>query len=855
MAKIPTEITLENDTLDLKVNDIVEIIANLTPADAGEITYTSSDDGIVMADDGVVVATGKGTAVITLSFAGNDRYAASENKTIAVTVTLWDAQVSVGNDTLDLMVDDRFDLNASTLPASLSVEYSSDNESVATVNQYGIVTAVGEGTAVITLSVGDDKVYALNSTTVTVNVAKIPTEIALENESLELKVNDEADAGASLTPQEAGNLTYRSNDTSVVKVKNGKIIALKEGTAKITVSFKGNDKYAKAKNKIIEVTVSLRDATVKADPESLELVIGEEGEIFPTTDPEFLDVSFTSSNESVATVKNTHGYGLVTAVGEGTAIITVTINEKAFTNSSTTVTVTVKSKVTPKENATMNLTASEITEGEDAVINVELPEDATGNVSAADVTAEVKDGKATLTIPGLAKGNYTIPVTYSGDEKYNPVTEDANVSVKENTTITVSAPDIEKYFGGNESFVVTVYDYKGNPIEGKEVTIVINGQTIKRTTKSDGTAKVAINLNSGIYNATTTVDDIAVTSKITVKSTVNATDLTKVFRNGTQFYATFLDSQGNYLPEGTMVQFNINGVLYDRTVKANGLAKLNINIEQGTYIITSMNPVTGENAANNITVISRLVENHDIVKIYGNGTHYTLKVLGDDGNPIAAEEVTFNVNGVFYTRTSNESGMVKMHINLEPGEYIITAEYMGCRVSNNITVLSRIVENHDITKYYKNDTHYTLKVLGDDGNPASGEIVTFNVNGVFYTRISNESGMVKMHINLHPGDYIITAENRGCRVSNNITVLPVLSAEDLTKKYGTSDQFVAHLLDGQGNPYGDQKISFNVNGVLYYRYTSSGGDAKLNINLMPGEYIITSGYDGTNIANTIKVTA
>ena len=254
-------------------------------------------------------------------------------------------------------------------------------------------------------------------------------------------------------------------------------------------------------------------------------------------------------------------------------------------------------------------------------------------------------------------------------------------------------------------------------------------------------------------------------------STVNGTDVVKVYRNDTQYYATFRDSEGNYLKDGTAVRFNINGVMYDRKISGSeGLAKLNINLNQGNYVITATNLETGENAANNITIISRLVENSDITKYYRNATQYTVKVIGDDGNPVGA-----------------------------------------------------------------------------------GETVTFNINGVFYNRTTNASGIAKLNINLPPGDYIITAEYKNCKVSNNIKVLPVLSAKDLTKKYGTPDQFVATLLDGQGKALAGETVQFNVNGVLYNRVTDSDGHAKLNIRLMAGQYIITSSYNGASIGNKVTV--
>ena len=108
---------------------------------------------------------------------------------------------------------------------------------------------------------------------------------------------------------------------------------------------------------------------------------------------------------------------------------------------------------------------------------------------------------------------------------------------------------------------------------------------------------------------------------------------------------------------------------------------------------------------------------------------------------------------------------------------------------------------------------------------------------------------------MHPGDFIITAEYQGSRVSNNIKVLPVLSASDISMKYRDGTQFKANLVDSQGKPYAGQSVTFNVNGVFYNRMTDSNGQAKLNINLMPGEYIITSSYNSSSISNTIKISA
>ena len=286
----------------------------------------------------------------------------------------------------------------------------------------------------------------------------------------------------------------------------------------------------------------------------------------------------------------------------------------------------------------------------------------------------------------LTDGIYNFKAYHADDNFYAAAKTEGKFQIKHE--INVVAPDVVKYFGGTERFMVFVTDYQGKTVSNKSVVININGVSYNRTTDDNGISSIALRLTAGTYNVTSVVDNKTVDSTVTIKTTVNGTDITKVFRNGTQYYATFLDSEGNYLKEGTSVRFNINGVMYDRKVEGDkGLARLNIKLNAGEYIITAINTVTGEETSNIITVISRLVENEDVVKIYGSSTPYTVKAIGDNGKAVGAgETVRFNINGVFYERTTNASGVAQLNINLIPGRYIVTAEYLGCAVSNNVTV-------------------------------------------------------------------------------------------------------------------------------------------------------------------------
>ena len=266
--KAPTAIILDNETLDLKVKDIGYSLANLTPAGAGNLTYVSSNESVVVVVDGAYLACGKGTAIITVSFAGNENYTAAENRTIRVTVTLKDASVSVENATLDLKVGERFDLNATSVPDYLYIEYVSSNSSVVSVTDYGIVTAVGEGTAVITLTVGNNETYAFNSTNVTVTVSRIASEIASSaittvynvNKDLLVTLKDEKGnpiSDASITVDLNGAKTYSTDSNGQIKVST-KGLAPKTYSAKIT--FNGDDKYL---NSTKDVKVTIKKAIPK----------------------------------------------------------------------------------------------------------------------------------------------------------------------------------------------------------------------------------------------------------------------------------------------------------------------------------------------------------------------------------------------------------------------------------------------------------------------------------------------------------------------------------------------------------------------------------------------------------------
>ena len=193
-----------------------------------------------------------------------------------------------------------------------------------------------------------------------------------------------------------------------------------------------------------------------------------------------------------------------------------------------------------------------------------------------------------------------------------------------------------------------------------------------------------------------------------------------------------------------------------------------INLNPGNYTIkTTFNGTTVENT---VTVLPTLIA-EDLVKYYRNASQFFISLIDGEGNAVTGKNITLNINGVFYNRLTNENGTAKLNINLEPGEYILTATdpLTGLQMSYNITVLPVLFADN-LEMKYKDGSTFNALVLNGEGKPLANAKVTFNVNGVFYTRYANSSGIAKLNINLMAGEYIITSEYDGMRISNTITI-------------------------------------------------------------------------------------
>lgn len=516
----------------------------------------------------------------------------------------------------------------------------------------------------------------------------------------------------------------------------------------------------------------------------------------------------------------------------------------------------------------VNLTAyiGDIVYGENPIVSINVTSVAGVNVTG-DVVLTISGKKyivnvvntlAVFEIPEmLDAGEYHAEVSYLGSEKYNAADGTADFTVaKKEITMNVT---IDKDYRD-----ITVNVNLSEKLDGN-LTVLVNN-TPYTLSYTNGTGSLILkNLIYGNYtiSAVFTKDNyqtVNVSENVeinSIKTVLEAENVVMYYKDGTRFAVVLRDINGNPLANMDVI-ISINGRDYVKQSDENGTASLGLNLESKNYtVVTAFGgnfKYFGTRSNNTVSILSTLISK-DIVKYYRNGTQFYATVLDFKGNPLANTTVMFNINGVFYNKTTDENGTAKLNIWLRPGKYIITIFNLvtGEQAGNNVTVLSKIVENYDLVKYYKNASKFSVKILDSQGYPVEGTIVTFNINGVFYYKETDANGIASLAINLRPGKYVITTMYGQYDVGNNVTVLPTLQTSDLKMKYLDGSAFNARVVDGQGNPLANQIVTFNVNGVFYNKVTNDEGIASLNIRLMKGEYIITSIYNGFETGNTIKI--
>ena len=293
---------------------------NITPDEDGNGTFTIS---------GLTQNTKYTVSVKAINKDGESDY--SEATQDATTLIQHPTGVTLDKATASLHPGDTVQLTATVAPSnanSKAVTWSSSDETLATVDNTGKVTAKANGSATITVTTTDGSKTA----TCVITVTTLVTGVSLDKTTLGIDTGATGQLTATVAPASASNkaVTWNSDATSVATVDDtGKVTGIKAGTANVTVKTVDGGKTASSKVTVTDPVV--HPTGVSLDKTTADATVGDTVQLTATVAPSNANskaVTWSSSDETLATVDNT---GKVTAKANGSATITVTTTDGSKT--------------------------------------------------------------------------------------------------------------------------------------------------------------------------------------------------------------------------------------------------------------------------------------------------------------------------------------------------------------------------------------------------------------------------------------------------------------------------------------------------------------------------------------------
>lgn len=401
-----------DDTLECKVKvkrktfKISHKEATFYVGDEGQLGIENAYPDIKWETSNAAVATVANGHIWTMSPGKATLKATSNGQTVKCVVTVKKRVPRLDQTKVTLLTDQKAVLNIldKANPEDV-VQWSSNKKKIASVNEFGEVTGLKKGKAVITAKIGKKKYKA----TVTVKKRQIkinPAKTTIEkNQHIFLQLLNKKDEDQAVWTT--------SNDKVVIVAQSGEIAGVKPGKATITAQV-GKQK-AKAEITVKAKPLSLSETKIEMDEES--------DEALSINNYENQKVEWSSSDKSIATVEN----GIIHAKKEGTVTITATIDKKDYTCK---VTVHKLIKVIDQKE----MTVIKGGQGQLTITNVD-PEKIKWDTSdygiatvANGTVYGLKTGKATIT-GKVGKKTYTCKVTVVRNPDTETKTKAADISL------------------------------------------------------------------------------------------------------------------------------------------------------------------------------------------------------------------------------------------------------------------------------------------------------------------------------------------------------------------------------------------------------------------------------------------
>ena len=460
-------ISMQQSEINIQMNSNSSYFMPLTytPSNVSNKTvyWYTSDSSIATVNEGTIYAKREGEAIITAISGNRQKIAKCKVIVSKPEVPLTGIKLKEENVTVEIGKTGYIGAIYNPSDASDKVLYwSSSDESVAKVNE-GVITAIGEGKAILTATArAGGKTASCTVTVENPNFVHID-EIKMKTEELNLNKGENGWIGVTYNPSNASNkvLTWKSSNEDVAIVREGNVKAVGEGTAILTATSEDGGKTASCKVIVTGGKKHLENIVLKTT--TLEMKPGEGKTIYVEYNPSDVEdkvLYWTSNNEKVVTVRE----GYVKAVGEGTTTITATSRDG---NKTATCKITVSDGTVKLQNIKLSSSTEILKKGEQKTIYVTYnPSNVTDKTlywtSSDEKVATIREGF----VKAIGDGVATLTATSrDGEKKVSCQVVVINKSQEiESISLKTTKETIEK---GEEKTIYAVY----NPSDVKDKTL------------------------------------------------------------------------------------------------------------------------------------------------------------------------------------------------------------------------------------------------------------------------------------------------------------------------------------------------------------------------------------------------
>ena len=403
----------------------------------------------------------------------------------------------------------------------------------------------------------------------------------------------------------------------------------------------------------------------------------------------------------------------------------------------------------------LTATATEVTDSS-AVIKITLT-DVDGNKLTKVVTVmlDFEDDVDVDVVNGTgAIGAYTAKVGFIGDENYTNSSASTSFEIKPVYPTAAVMTAVAETSYKDAVIKVTLTDKYGAKLNDV-VTVTIGNDTYNVTvTNGEGSLPLS-NLAFGTYTANVAFvgdanhTNASTTAAFDIKAaTVIANNIKRGVNSPYDYLATLVDANGKAIA-GREITFTIAGKEYKATTGADGIAKVSagltlVNDTDTVYSVVVTNPDTGANTTATTTIVPRLiVVSGDLTADYLENPPYVVQAIGDDGNPVGANETVKVVfAGFYYDLQTNATGHVVRTIGLAPGMYAVKACYKGYNTTATVFTVKQILKVASGT-LKKTATSFTLKATlkNSNGKAIANKNVLLTFNGKTYNVTTNAKGI------------------------------------------------------------------------------------------------------------------